>query len=575
MSKAMRRCGLVLLCVLAGCEFDKEEPVLGHVASDASAGPSHAGSGGFGGGSGRGGSGGNSAGVSSSRAPGVAAPGTGSDAATAAMDDDAGIGPGMEPPVEQPIDRTPLSANPFVLAQYDPFSTFGADVDTASYDGFTRDVELGRLPSPANVRLEDFVNFFAYDYPAPAADAAQPFAISLAAMRSGGERKTTLLRVGIQAKQPPPSEKKRAHVVFLVDVSGSMSEELPLVKRVLDGAVGQLDAYDKISIVTYAGGTEVRLAPTAITDPQKIRTAIAALESGGSTNGAGGIQLAYAQAEAAFVQDGINHVVLCTDGDFNVGASSDEALVELIKEKRTTGITLTALGFGTERVNDSMMEKVSNAGNGSFSVVTSAAHADRYVAQRLLSTIVHVAKDMKLQVEFNPERVHAYRLLGYEDRAIADGDFRNDVVDAGEVGSGHRVTALYELILAGEPQPALDSEPVRRQADAASGPREVAASDLALVKVRYKAPGARSSDPASEVATGFAPDAIATDADGADADLRWAAAVAAFAEILKQSSFAQPETLAALELTFAAQQQRDEDRAAFVAQFRKARALLP
>ena len=472
------------------------------------------------------------------------------------------------------VPARPAAANPFVLTQYDPLSTFGADVDTASYDGFVRDISLGRLPDPATVRLEDFVNYFDYDYPPPAADAEHPFSISLAAARGLGARETTLLRVGIQAALPPPSAKKQANIVFLVDVSGSMAEELPLVQTVLSGALHQLDDEDLISIVTYAGSTEVRLKPTAVSRADQISAVIAQLQSGGSTNGAGGIQLAYQQAESAFIQDGINHVVLCTDGDFNVGASSDEALVELIKSKRSTGITLTALGFGTERVNDSMMEKVSNAGNGIFSVIASESQAERYAAERLLSSLVHVAKDMKLQVEFNPELVRAYRLLGYEDRAIADQDFRDDTVDAGEVGAGHRVTALYELVMGDDALPDAAGEPVHTQGERGTGSREVSASDLVLVKVRYKAPGAAASDPASEVATALAPEAIAADPGLADEDFRWAAAVAAFAEVLKGSAFAERDALDAIGATLQAQRARDRDRAAFADQFKLARALL-
>jgi Ca-activated chloride channel family protein len=471
------------------------------------------------------------------------------------------------------VDPLPVAANPFVLAAYDPFSTFGADVDTASYDGFTRDIALGRLPAAELVRLEDFVNYFDYDYPTPAVDAPHPFAIALAAAPSAGARQTTMLRVGIQAAVPPPEAKKQAHIVFLVDVSGSMAEELPLVQRVLRGALEQLDPEDLVSLVTYAGSTEVRLTPTRVSAKERISPAIDGLTSAGSTNGASGIDLAYEQAESALIAGGINHVVLCTDGDFNVGASSDAALVELIKSKRQTGVTLTALGFGTTRVNDSMMEKVSNAGNGIFSVVTSEQQADRYAGERLLATIVHVAKDVKLQIEFNPERVRAYRLLGYENRAIADDDFRDDMVDAGEIGAGHRVTVLYELVLASDPLPD-GTVPVAAQGTMEGGEREVDAADLALVKVRYKTPGATDSDPASEVTAGFAPDAIASEPSAADADLRWAEAVAAFAELLKGSTFAQHDTLDALGATFEAQRARDQDRAVFADQFKQARALL-
>jgi Ca-activated chloride channel family protein len=348
------------------------------------------------------------------------------------------------------------------------------------------------------------------------------------------------------------------------------------VQSVLRSALDELETSDRISIVTYAGGTEVLLTPTPLTKRSRIEDAINGLTSGGSTNGAGGIQLAYAQATDAFIEGGINHVVLCTDGDFNVGASSDEALVELIEQQRTTGVTLTALGFGTTINNDSMMEKVSNAGNGIYSVIATETQAARYARDRLLATLIHVAKDMKIQVEFNPALVHAYRLLGYENRAIADVDFRNDTVDAGEVGAGHRVTALYELVLDGDPLPEAAGTPAREQGETGGDAREIDPEDLALVKVRYKAPGAAVSDPAAEVSASLAPAAVAAEPGAADQDLRWAAAVAAFAEVLKRSAFREvsADALDDLGAVFEAQRDRDEDRAAFADQFRRARAFL-
>jgi Ca-activated chloride channel family protein len=569
------------LC-LAACsdDADRQQPGTQHGSKDAGTELGTAGSSGsFGKGGTSGGPSGGSGGASGGSAIGTnGAAGSGgaraaSDAGVATADTDGGIDT-VDTDASVIAPQLPVAANPFVLAKLDPFSTFGADVDTASYDEFSRDAALGRLPPPQQVRLEDFVNYFAYDYPAPAPDAEQPFAISLAAARGFGARETTLLRVGIQAVLPPPSAKKQANVVFLVDVSGSMSEELPMVRTLITGALDQLDPEDRVSIVTYASDTRVRLPPTAVSERTAIAREVALLQSGGGTNGASGIELAYQQAQAAFIADGINHVVLCTDGDFNIGASSDEALLELIKEKRKTGVTLTALGFGTDRVNDSMMEKVSNAGDGIFSVITTSQQAERYAKERLLSTLIHVAKDMKLQDEFNPERVRAYRLLGYEDRAIADVDFRNDVVDAGEVGAGHRVTALYELVLGDDPLPAAAQDAVQTQGELTTGTREVADSDLVLVKVRYKKPGATDSDPAFEVAQAIAPDAIAGDAALADRDMRWAAAVAAFAELLKGSAFAEPDTLDAISATVKEQSGRDEDRATFSELFSKARALL-
>jgi len=471
---------------------------------------------------------------------------------------------------------TDVGTNPFVLVAHDPFSTFAADVDTASYDIFRRDVNLGLAPQLESVRVEDFVNYFRYDYPAPAQDAEHPFTISLALGANPYGRDTTLLRVGIQATSPSPLEKKPANIVFLVDTSGSMqtAEKLPMVQYLLKQTLDVLDAADVVSIVTYAGDVNVRLEPTPIARREEIAAAIDGLTTNGGTNGAGGIQLAYQQAESAFIEDGINHVVLCTDGDFNIGVSSDEELVSLIEEKRTTGVTLTTLGFGFGNLNDSMMEKVSNAGNGMYSVITSETQATRYAEERMLATMIHVAKDMKIQVELNPDAVVAYRLIGYEDRAIADDDFRDDVVDAGEVGAGHRVTALYELVLAGHELPEVEGTPATLEGDAVEGAREIAEGDLVRVKVRYKQPGAAEQDPAAEVAQSLASDTVAASADALDADFAWAVAIAGFAEVLKGSPYADSSQLDAIGAVFAAQAERDADREEFNALFTHARTLI-
>jgi Ca-activated chloride channel family protein len=468
----------------------------------------------------------------------------------------------------------PAVVNPFVDTSKDPFSTFGADVDTASYDYLRQSLQMYKqVPQPEFVRVEDYVNYFKYGYTIPAADAAQPFAISLAAAAHPLGRATTLVRVGIQAKAAPPMDDKPANLVFLVDVSGSMADplKLPLVKRVLAESLKVLALTDKVSIVTYAGDTRVRLAPTPVSTPEVITSVIDGLEAGGGTAGASGINLAYEQAQAGFVPGGINHVILCTDGDFNIGVSSDDALVALIKEKRATGITLTALGFGRGNLNDSMMERVSNAGNGSYSIVYSEDQAIEYANERLLSTIVHVAKDMKIQVEFNPAEVLAYRLLGYEDRAIADTSFRDDKVDGGEVGAEHRVTALYEVVRTGGVVPTGDGVPALSAGEASTVAREVDPSELVRVKVRSKPVTATDADPASEVTASLKPADISTTPDQ---DLTWAAAVASFAEVLRLSPYAGAGELATVETLVTAQKDRDSDRAEFVQLVATARSLL-
>jgi Ca-activated chloride channel family protein len=392
------------------------------------------------------------------------------------------------------------------------------------------------------VRLEEFVNYFHYGYEPPSAASAEPFSISLAAAPAL-DPTTLFFRVGIKGRVSQ-EEKRAANLVFLVDTSGSMNaaNKLPLVQYTLTEALAVLDPTDKISVVSYAGDTAVRLAPTPVSEAAVIEAVIAGLTSTGGTNGGAGIELAYAQAEAGFIAGGINHVLLCTDGDFNLGLTSNDALVELITEKRKTGVTLTALGYGSNP-NDAMMERVSNAGNGTYSVIYNKSQSREYVESRLLSSLDYIAKDMKIQVEFNPEKIYAYRLLGYEDRDIADDDFRDDEVDAGEVGAGHRVTALYQLVLAGGALPSASVAVEPQDGALYSGTTEVQAEDYALVKVRYKAPDATEQDAALEVNQTLAADGIADAWSSLDGDFQWAYAVASFAEILKSSPYATKSAL--------------------------------
>jgi Ca-activated chloride channel homolog len=450
------------------------------------------------------------------------------------------------------------ASNPFVLTESDPLSTFAADVDTASYDIFRRSIASSILPSPYEVRAEEYVNYFHYAYPAPAADSDVPFSIALAASAHIDGAPTKLLRVGIQGAV---ADKRPMSLVFLVDISGSMAAEnkLPLVKRVLREALDVLEPRDKVSIVTYAGGTSVPLAPTEVREQAKIVGALSALQPGGGTNGASGIQLAYQQANAAFLDDGINHVVLCTDGDFNLGVSNDDALVSLIEQKRKTGVTLTALGFG-ERNNDRMMERVSNAGNGIYSVLYNEDQAIAYVHQRLLSSMIHIAKDVKIQVEFNPEHVHAYRLVGYEDRLLADDQFRDDWVDAGEIGSGHQVTALFELALRAQDLPA-SVTPSQGERSGDTRASDLAAEDLVRVSVRFKRPGAAESEAAREVSETLGLSAVADDVQELDDDAVWAMGVASLAERLRQSPYARRLDVAALEALLAERVGQSRERA--------------
>ncbi len=480
---------------------------------------------------------------------------------------------GEIPPPLYPEDYDDVGTNAYTHASHDPFSTFGADVDTASYDIFIQEIEAGVLPAPRSVRVEEYVNSFRYDYAMPEPGAEVPFDIHMALAEHPMGREHAQLRVAIQAEEPMGAEKLPSNIVFLVDTSGSMSSsgKLNLVQRVMRGTLDALDDSDTLSIVTYAGSTRVALTPTVATDREAILEVIDSFSAGGSTAGAAGIQLAYAQAEAGFIEHGFNHVVLCTDGDFNVGVSSDDALVELIEEKRETGVTLTALGFGRGG-NDSMMERISNAGNGTYSVIANARVADDYASVRMFQSINLIAQDMKLQVEFNPDHVLAYRLLGYENRAIADHDFREDTVDAGEVGARHNVTALYEIVRPDGEVPEREGAPEVLDGEPVAGEREIDPGALVMVRVRWKHLGASADDPASEHAETLTPDDLQTATS--DADLLWASAITAFAEILKENAYGDVAELDRIEEIVTAQASRDEDRAIFVEHFATARALI-
>ena len=449
---------------------------------------------------------------------------------------------GVAPPPDVDDEPAP-TVNPFVDASEDPFSTFAADVDTASYDIFARHIDEGLLPPEHAMRPEEHVNFFDYAYPAPGLDALEPFAIHLDAAPHPFGRDVVQLRVGIAGQVAPPFVKEPANIVFLVDVSGSMGTEdkLPVAQTLMTEALGVLEPDDRVSIVTYAGATRVALAPTAASERRTIEAAIRGLGSGGGTNGGAGIQLAYAQAEAGWQEGGINHVMLLTDGDFNIGISDSDALVDLIEEKRETGVTLTALGFGRTN-NDAMMERVSNAGNGIYSVMRSHQHAREYAAEQLLHTAHHIAKDMKIQVEFNAELVEAYRLVGYVNRAIADDQFRDDTVDAGEVGAGHQVTALYEVVLVGNEVPSPEGAPEVGVGEESTLERTVVGDELVRVSVRYKEPGASASDEAYEVRVSLQHDDLAEDAPQliaatASGDFLWASGAALVAEHLAGSPY--------------------------------------
>ncbi len=437
-------------------------------------------------------------------------------------------------------------------------------------------MERGTLPDPASVRVEEYVNAFAYDDPVPAHDAPTPFTISLGGGAAFDAAGTAIVRVGLQAKASRPTERVPANLVFLVDTSCSMqgTDRLPLVQLVLTHTLDALADDDSVSIVTYAGATRVALPATRVADRARIQAVIDDLAASGGTAGAAGIDLAYAEAERARIPGGLNHVVLCTDGDFNVGPSSDDALLALIRSKRASGVTLAVLGFGAGNLNDSMMEKVSNAGDGFYSVISSASQARLYGRTRLLQTADVIARDVKVQVEFNPAHIAAYRLLGYENRLIDDAAFRDDRVDGGEVGSGHHVTALYAVVRAGAEVPDAPGAPAVRDGQPVLAARSVAAADALTVRVRYKRLADGDDDPAAEVRASLSPAAFALESAG-DPDTQFAAAVAAWAEILKESPYADRSQLDAITSVAEAQAGRDAQRAEFARLLAAARPRLP
>jgi len=498
-------------------------------------------------------------------------------AADTAMAPDTNQEPGPDTTTGEP-EPEPIATNPFVVASHDPLSTFGADVDTASYEIFKKHVqELGQLPSPESVRLEEFVNYFRYDYPIPDWEAERPFNVAVEAAPSAFSD-TTLLRVGIQGKVVPPEVKPPANLVFLVDVSGSMAspDKLELVKVLLTQTLNVLDDDDTVAIVTYASQEKVVLPATPVAQRGLIEQKIAGLSASGSTAGERGLQMAYEVAEEGWIEGGVNHVLLCTDGDFNVGISNTDDLVDFIADKRLSGITLTVVGFGTGNLNDSMMEAVSNAGDGVYAYIGDADSAVAYANNRMLGSIFFIAKDLKLQLAFNPATVYAYRLLGYESNAIADHEFVDDTVDAGEIGSGHSVTALYELVLAGASVPAPAGAPLLDDGDDYVGEELplFETDDIVEVRVRYKEPGATVDDPAIPIDYRVASHRIFESFGDAGDDLRWAAAVAAFAEILKGSPYADVANLDAIQTVVDEQEDSDVDRGEFSTLFTAARQLI-
>ena len=379
----------------------------------------------------------------------------------------------------------------------DPVSTFSIDVDSASYANVRRSINEGFLPNRDAVRVEELINYFSYQYPAP--DKNKPFSIYQEVGPAPWDTDKTLLHVAVNSKDPEDQgELPPANLVFLIDVSGSMQapNKLHLLKRAMKMLVRQMRPEDTVGIAVYAGAAGEVLAPTSGAEQQKIMNAIDRLSAGGSTNGAAGIHLAYQMAQGAFIKEGINRVMLATDGDFNVGTADVDGLEALVERKRKSGVALSVLGFGTGNLNDHMMQKIAQVGNGNAAYIDSMQEARKVLVDELGATINTVAKDVKIQIEFNPKVVESYRLIGYETRHLNREDFNNDKVDAGEVGEGHTVTALYELSLVGSANKLVD--PLRYQEPEQASNPPGADAELAFVKVRYKEPDAETSKLHSE-----------------------------------------------------------------------------
>jgi Ca-activated chloride channel homolog len=426
----------------------------------------------------------------------------------------------------------PIYENEFRDAAANPLSTFAIDVDPASYANVRRFLTSGQLPPRDAVRIEELVNYFDYDYADPRGDA--PFSITTEVAPAPWNPAHRLVHIGLQGRRMDAAALPPANLVFLVDVSGSMDEpnKLPLLKEAFGMLADNLRPQDRVSIVAYAGAAGLVLPPTPGSEKERIRDAVATLEPSGSTNGAEGIRLAYQLARSAFIRGGNNRVILATDGDFNVGVSSDAELVQLIEQERGAGVFLTVLGFGTGNLQDARMEQLADHGNGNYAYLDGIDEARKVLVGEMAGTLFTIARDVKVQVEFNPAEVKAYRLIGYENRLLAAEDFNDDHKDAGELGAGHSVTALYEVVPAGAPDdPARGSDPLRYQTPRArSG--AAGSGELLTVKLRYKAPdGDASRLLAHPLHDRGAPLASSS------ADFRFSAAVAEWGMLLRQSRF--------------------------------------
>ena len=465
--------------------------------------------------------------------------------------------------------------NPFRSVLDHPLSTFSIDVDTASYANIRRFLNDGSLPPIGAVRIEEMINYFDYpSYTNPTDET--PISVEIASTDAPWNPMNQLVRIGLKSGEIPVTERPDANLVFLVDVSGSMNQpnKLPLVKQSLKLLVEQMGEKDRIAVVVYAGSSGIALPSTTANNTETIVHAIDHLRGGGSTNGAAGIQLAYDTAEKHFIEEGVNRVILCSDGDFNVGLSSDDALVRLIQEKRDSGVFFSIMGFGSGNYQDAKMELLSNKGNGNFAYIDSITEARKQLVANLLGMLTCVAKDVKIQVEFNPSQVQSYRLIGYENRMLEKEDFNDDSKDAGEMGAGHAVTALYEVVPSGNKNPdTTNVDPLKYQTNVRESEKEDVtgiSSEMLTVKVRYKLPDSETSTKTEEP---YSREGQVSQESAVD--LQFAAAVAAFGMKLREQPEVHelPWSMIENEVRESLKSYSDEDRVEFLQLLKKAAAL--
>ena len=426
-----------------------------------------------------------------------------------------------------------ITENQFLKVNDNPLSTFSIDVDAASYSNVRRFLNQGQLPPAGAVRIEEMVNYFKYEYPQPTNN--DPFSINTEIADAPWNKDHKLVLIGLQGKKIPTENLPASNLVFLIDVSGSMQDpnKLPLVKASMKMLVDQLREQDKISMVVYAGAAGIVLTPTSGAEKTKIKDAIDKLEAGGSTAGGAGIKLAYKTAQENFVKNGNNRVILCSDGDFNVGESSDDAMERLIENERKSDVFLTILGYGMGNYQDAKMQKLADKGNGNHAYIDGISEAKKVLVNEFGGTLFTIAKDVKLQIEFNPAKVQGYRLIGYENRMLAKEDFNDDKKDAGELGSGHTVTAIYEVIPVGVKSSFLKNvDALKYQKDVAPLSKSNHTDEILTVKFRYKAP----DGDVSKLIEHPVADKQVSIAKTSD-NFRFAAAVAQFGMLLRDSEF--------------------------------------